>query len=313
MKTVEGKRTVFLGTPSFAVPCLEAVARVTRCVLVVTQPDRPTGRGRKIVRSPVKDKAIELGLEVAQPEKIRSQTFVQRIRSLKPDFLITAAYGKILGKKLLDVPARDCLNVHASLLPKYRGAAPINWAIINGERQTGVSIMRMAKELDSGAVYLKEPTTIGQNETAGELTARLAVIGAQALVETLENFDDLEPEEQKHTEATWAPMLQKSDGLIDWSEPATSIAQAVRGLHPWPCAWSYLAKVPLKIHAAVALEEDARSGVPGRIAGIGKEGIDVDCGRGILRILEVQAQGKKKMDVRQFQAGARLEVGQRLG
>lgn len=306
-------RTVFLGTPEFAVPSLEAAARVSHCVLVVTQPDKPTGRGRRVVASPVKQKALELGLRVEQPEKIRDRAFVEKVRVLEPDFLITAAYGKILGKTLLQVPRKECLNVHASLLPKYRGAAPINWAVIDGEMTTGVSIMRMVRELDSGAVYMKKATSIGPSETAGELTKRLSMMGAEALSQVLDSFDELRPEEQDHEEATWAPVLTKSDGLVDWSRSSVEIERQVRGMHPWPCAWSHIKEAPIKIHTAMVLESEGGQGVPGRIAGLSRDGIDVDCGFGVLRLCEVQAQGKKKMDAGAFQTGARLEVGWILG
>ena len=235
----------------------------------------------------------------------------------EPDFIITAAFGRLLGPSLLKVPARDSLNVHASLLPGHRGAAPINWAILSGDQETGVSIMRMEEGLDSGPVYQMVKTPIGSEETAGELSMRLSTLGADALVDTLRRFDELEAVPQLKEGITWARMLKKSSGTIDWTMSATQIHCQVRGMNPWPSATTWLRKSTLKIHVAKILSENAVSSSggdrPGLVLNVSNEGIDVACGGGVLRLIEVQAPGRKRLKVANFLAGTKIEPGVMLG
>jgi methionyl-tRNA formyltransferase len=305
-------RIVFFGTPEFAVPILYALAREMSVILVVSQPDRPTGRGRKLVSPPVKTAATELGIQVIQPSIVKGRRFADRIAGYKPDFIVTAAFGRILGPSLLRVSARESLNVHASLLPKYRGAAPVNWAILSGERETGVSIMRMEEELDAGPVYHRVKTPIGQDETAGELLGRLSVAGAEAIIQVIKHFDTYTPEPQDHEEATFAPMLKKSDGNIDWNQSATFLHNHVRGMSPWPSATTLFKGERLKVHATTVLDLESGDSLPGTILGVSREGIDVACKTGVLRLTELQAPGRKRLHVRDFLAGKKIEPGLKL-
>jgi methionyl-tRNA formyltransferase len=303
-------RVVFLGTPEFAVPILRALAREMTVVLVVSQPDRPTGRGRKLVPPPVKTAALELGLPVIQPDIVKGRRFASRIAQYKPDFIVTAAFGRILGPSLLGVAAKESLNVHASLLPKYRGAAPVNWAILSGDGETGVSIMRMEEELDAGPVYHTVKTPIDPNETTGVLLGRLSQLGAESVVQVIEHFATHIPEPQEHGQATFAPMLKKSDGVMDWCRSATSLHNHIRGMSPWPSATTLFNGEKLKIHASVVLHSDPAGASPGTILSISKEGIDVACKPGVLRLTELQAPGRKRLYVRDFLAGKKMEPGE---
>ncbi len=278
-------------------------------MLAITQPDRPVGRGRRLEPTPVKVRALELGVDVWQPAVVKGRRFAARVAALAPDFLITAAFGRLLGPSLLGVPRKACLNVHASLLPRYRGAAPINWAILDGESHTGISIMGTEVGLDCGPVYLTETTPIGANETAGELTDRLARLGAQALAQTLARFDSLSATAQDDRLVSWAPVLKKSDGMLDWTERATVLHNRARGLHPWPCATANFGERTIKIHSTRVLEISGRRGEPGTVITAGKSGIDVACGQGALRLLELQAPGKKRLPAAQFLAGTPIAVG----
>ena len=303
-------KTVFLGTPEFAVPVLHRLARETEIALVITQPDRPAGRGRKLTSPPVKIAARELGIEVIQPEIVKGRRFADRVSKYRPDFLVTAAFGRILGPSLLAVPSLASLNVHASLLPLHRGAAPANWAILSGDQETGVSIMRMEPGLDTGPVYAMERIRIGENETAGELLGRLATLGAAALAETLQRFEGIEPVAQEHDRATWAPVLKKTDGQLDWTRSAEENHCHIRGMHPWPVASASLDGDVLRIHRALVLEKEGVSDTPGEILSISTEGIDVSCGKGSLRLTEVQSSGRKRLHVSDFVKGASLRAGQ---
>jgi methionyl-tRNA formyltransferase len=306
-------RIVFFGTPEFAVPSLEALARENQVVLVVSQPDRKAGRGRKLSPPPVKTAAVGLGIEVIQPKVVKGRRFAERIAGYAPDFIITAAFGRILGPSLLRTPAKESLNVHASLLPRHRGAAPINWAILSGDRETGVSIMRMDEGLDSGPVFSTVKTPIGPDETAGALSERLALLGAEALVDMLRRYDSLEPVEQVHENATWATMLKKSDGVVDWTRDAEAISRQVRGMTPWPGATTQLEGQTIKIHRAGPLAPSALDEKPGTVVAVSEEGIDVACRPGVLRLEEIQAAGRKRMPVAAFLAGASMETGTVLG
>lgn len=305
--------SVFMGTPRFAVPALETLARTSDLRLAVTQPDRRAGRGRRLEPPPVKVAAEALGVEVIQPEIVKGKRFAARIAELEPDLLVTAAFGRLLGPSLLAVPRRGCINVHASLLPRYRGAAPINRAILAGDAETGVSIIRMVDELDAGPVYHSLRTAIDPEETAGELSERLALLGAEALAHVVARLDELEPVEQDPDRVSWAPMLEKGDGVIDWSRRADELHNHVRGMHPWPCGVTTLDGEQLKVHRARVIEGAPGAGPPGSVVQHSAVGLDVACGEGVLRLLELQLPGRKRLDARQFHAGRVARVGTILG
>lgn len=300
-----------MGTPAFAVPALCALAASCDVRLVITQPDRPSGRGRALAASPVKAMALQLGLPVLQPEIVKGKRFAEKMAALHPDYIVTAAYGRILGPSLLRVPQRACLNVHASILPAYRGAAPVNHAILNGETEAGVSIMQMVTELDAGPVYRVAKTQIGEQETAGELLTRLAQLGADALMEVLQDFGAHTPQVQDDSRATFAPMLQKSDGIIDWSKRAIEIHNHIRAMTPWPGATTLWQGQAVKIGAATVATNDvsATSNTPGTVLQMDERGIEVACGRGALRLLAVQFPGKKMLHVSQFIHATPLQQG----
>jgi len=310
-------KVVFMGTPEFAVPSLKALADDGRydVVGVFTQPDRPAGRGKKLAACPVKQLALERGLPVFQFERLRRPEGVACMRELSPDVVVTAAFGQILTQELLDIPAHGTLNVHASLLPRHRGSAPINWCILNGDTQTGVTIMRTDVGIDTGDMLRSAATPIGELETAGELTGRLALLGAGLLAQTLPDWLDgrLEPVPQDPGAASYEPMLNKAMGEIDWSRPAREIACQVRGLNPWPCACTDLNGGALKVYLArpVDLGGEARPGAV--LVSSPKEGLVVRCGEGALEVLELQAPGGKRMAARAYLAGKRIEVGTVLG
>ena len=309
-------RIVFMGTPEFAVPSLEALLdNGWNVVGAFTQPDRPVGRGHKLAFCPVKAKALERGVEVFQFERVRRQAGLDQMRALRPDIVVTAAFGQILSQKLLDVPTLGTVNVHASLLPKYRGAAPINWCILMGERKAGVTTMLTDAGVDTGDMLLSRETEIGELETAGELTERLSHLGAELLIETLDRYvaGELTPVPQDPEAATHQPMLDREMGRIDWTRPASEIACRVRGLNPWPCAFTELAGGTLKIYLARPVEHDA-AGAPGEVIVSGaKEGLVVACGEGALEILEMQAPNGKRMAARAYLAGKKIPVGTVLG
>jgi methionyl-tRNA formyltransferase len=305
--------SVFMGTPRFAVPILEALAAVTDVRLVVTQPDRPAGRGRGIEAPPVKNAALALGLPVIQPDIIKGKRFAEKVASLGADVLVTAAFGRILGRSLLATPPLGCLNVHASILPKYRGAAPINRAIISGEEVTGVSIMAMDEGLDTGAVYDVAVTEIGQEETAGELTERLAAIGSRKLVEVISRLGLESPVPQNHGAASYAPILEKRDGRVNWSRSAREIHNLVRGVHPWPGATCLIEGAPLKIHMARVVDPDAEAGAPGEVIAHSSRGLEVACGRGVVGLVEIQLPGKKRLGAQAFFSGKKVPRGAILG
>jgi methionyl-tRNA formyltransferase len=305
--------SVFFGTPQFAVPALRALAAITEVRLVVTQPDRPAGRGRKPEASAVALAAAGLGLETIKPERVAGREFAARIRELGPDLLVTAAYGKLLGRGLRGAARLECLNVHASLLPAYRGAAPVARAILDGARTAGVSIMRMEAELDAGPVFLRAAVAVGPEESAGELTLRLAEVGSAALTRVIADLPGAAPEAQDHSLATWAPALRKEEGLVDWSREADALHAHVRGMHPWPCAFTVLRGEVLKIHRGAVAEEAGVFGAPGTVLAHTAAGVEVACGRGVLRLSELQLPGRKRLDPEAFFAGRRLEPGLVLG
>jgi len=306
-------RTVFMGTPEFALQTLEGLLDFgVNLVGVYTQPDRPKGRGKKLAASPVKQLALEHGIPVFQPQKLRDPAAVKELQELQPDLIIVVAYGQILPKEVLDLPRYHCINVHASLLPKYRGAAPINKVIIDGETITGVTTMLMDVGLDTGDMLVKRSLDIGRNETAGELHDRLALLGREALEETLQQLcaGTLVAEKQNDELSCYAPMMKKEDGLIDWQRAAEDIHNQVRGLDPWPGAYTYLDGEVLKI-AATAVAEDI-SGEPGTILSADKTGVCVACGKGALVVGELQLPGKKRLSAMNFLSGRPLFTGTQL-
>ena len=310
-------RIAFMGTPEFAVPSLKALAEDGRydIVGVFCQPDRPAGRGKKLTACPVKQFAQQRGLPVFQFERIRRPEGVEQLQALAPDAVVTAAFGQILTQALLDIPVHGTINVHASLLPGYRGPAPINWCIVNGEAKTGVTIMRTDIGIDTGDILSAVETPIGELETAGELTLRLADIGAKLLVETLPRYlsGELTPVPQDPEKASYQPMLDKAMGEIDWSLPAREIACRVRGFNPWPGAATDMPEGRLKLYLARAIDCDADA-APGTVIASGaKEGLVVRCGEGALEILELQAPGGKRMPAKAYLMGKRIESGTILG
>jgi methionyl-tRNA formyltransferase len=288
-------RIVFAGTPEFAVPSLRAAAQRNEVVAVYTQPDRPAGRGRGLQPSPVKREAIARGIPVLQPESLKSELSRDALRALKPDLVVVVAYGLLLPQKILEIPAQGCWNVHASLLPRWRGAAPIQRAIEAGDSETGVCLMQMEKGLDTGPVLLSQRLAIGDNETGGQLHERLAALGAQTLADGLGLLRaGMRPvaKPQPATGATYAHKLDKAEAKLDWSQPAEVLARKVRAFNPWPMAEAVLAGERVRIHGAVALPLAHRA-APGSVLLAGREGIDIACGDGALRIRVLQREGGK--------------------
>lgn len=297
-------RIVFFGTPEFAVPSLQALlASGEHVVGVVCQPDRPSGRGQRVMPPPVKVAALEAGLEVIQPERVRTPEFLEQLRAWRPDLAVVTAYGRILTPAVLAVPPHGCINVHASLLPKYRGAAPVQHAILEGESHTGITIMAMDEGMDTGGILLQRETTIGEQETAGELLARLAEMGGATLREALPLLKEgrLSVMPQEDARATMAPLLRKEDGHVDWTLPAVAIARRVRAFQPWPSAWSVVEGKRLKILRAVA-EAGVGGGPPGTLQDRGGKAC-VSTGEGVLRLEEVQPEGRRRMAAEEFLRG----------
>ena len=305
-------RTVFMGTPEFAIPTLQGLIESgVNLVGVFTQPDRPKGRGKKLTPSPVKELAVKEGIPVFQPMKLRAPEAVEDLRGLRPDLVVVVAYGQILPKSVLEIPRFGCINVHASLLPRYRGAAPINKMIMEGEEVGGVTTMFMDVGLDTGDMLIKKSLPIGFEETAGELHDRLSLLGREAMEETLGRLcaGTLERQVQNDDESTYAPMLKKEDGLIDWTKPALVIHNQVRGLAPWPGAFTFLNGEVLKI-ARTYPEEG--SGAPGSVLSAGPDGVRVACGDGVLLIRQLQLPGRKSLPASEFLRGNPLTSGTRL-
>ena len=288
-------RIVFAGTPEFAVPCLRAAAGKAEVVAVYTQPDRPAGRGRGLAPSPVKLEAVQRGIPVLQPENFKSALSKQALRALKPDLMVVVAYGLLLPQSVLDIPVHGCWNVHASLLPRWRGAAPIQRAIEAGDTRSGVCLMQMEKGLDTGPVLLAQALDIGANETGGQLHDRLSALGAQVLADglgLLRASIRLPAYPQPDEGVTYAHKIDKTEARLDWSRPAVALANRVRAFNPWPMAEAQLAGECVRIHGAVALDE-AHAALPGTVLRAGRDGIDVACGTGALRLRVLQRDGGK--------------------
>jgi methionyl-tRNA formyltransferase len=299
-----------MGTPAFAVPTLDAVVeRGHEVCAVFTQPDRPKGRGHKEAMSPVKEAALRLRLVLQQPERVRNPEVIAQLAAIAPDGIVVVGYGQIIQQAILDIPPKGIINVHASLLPKYRGAAPIQWAIANGETITGVTTMKINAGLDTGDMLLKSETLIGPEETSPELGARLAQAGAELLVETLERLDSIKPEPQDNAQATWAPVIKKEDGQIIWSKPASEILNRMRAFVPWPGCYGFLHGQRFHIWKARVTN---RAVAPGGLVCEGKKLI-AGCGRDSLELMEVQLEGKKRMETAAFLNGFQVSSGEVLG
>lgn len=305
---------VFMGTPDFAVPSLEALYKSGHNIsLVVTQKDRPRGRGKKILPTPVKEKAMELGLEVYQPDSVNSSESISKITEISPDCIVVIAFGQILKKNILNLPKYGCLNIHASILPKYRGAAPINWAIINGEQETGISIMEMEEGLDTGDILKVEKIPIANDDNSETIHDRLSLLGSKLIVETLSDIEkgNVERSPQNDQESTYAPKISKKTGRIDWNSNGDNIINLVRGLKPWPSAYMVYKDQNVKIHEVEKIEKflDTDNGVVVKVA---NEGIYVNCNDSCIVIKELQFSGKKKLKVSDYLRGNKFEENIRL-
>ena len=300
-------RVVFMGTPDIAATCLKRIlADGFEVVGVYTQPDRPKGRGMKLTASPVKEVALSAGIPVFQPETFREEETVQALRDLKPDICAVVAYGRILPQKVLDIPTFGCINIHASILPQYRGSAPYQWAVLDGQKETGVTAMYLVREMDAGDMIEVSKTPIGENETAGELLDRLAELGAALLSKTLSRFTQgpVPAIPQDESQVSYAPMLEKTMCPIDWTKTAQQVHDHVRGLQPWPVATMELKGQPFKVHETRIVPG---SGKPGEILGLTKTGLVIACGHGAVEIRVLQAQGGKRMAAPDYFRGHPLE------
>ena len=304
-----------MGTPDFSVGALKALAENGYEIAgVVTQPDKPRGRGKASSMTPVKEAALELGLTVYQPSRVREQSFMDTVRALNPDVIVVSAFGQIIPKALLELPRYGCVNIHASLLPKYRGAAPIQWAVMDGEPVSGVTIMQMDEGLDTGDMLAKTEVPLEPDETGGSLFDKLSRAGADLLIRTLPALEQgtLTPEKQPLESPTaYARMIRKEDGRIDWNLEAEAIERRIRGLNPWPSAYTELTGKILKIWRAEVLPKESGQ-APGTVTEAGKGGFCVQTGKGVLRLLEVQLEGKKRMDAQAFLRGFHAAPGMKL-
>ncbi len=310
-------RVVFMGTPDFSVGTLKALAVAGHEIVgVVSQPDKPKGRGKNLQPTPVKEAAMELGLPVYQPKKVRDPEFLEVLKELNPEVIVVVAFGQLIPKAILELAPYGCINVHASLLPKYRGAAPIQWAVIDGEAETGVTIMRMDEGLDTGDMISKVTVPVLADETGGSLFDKLSEAGAKLLVETLPSLEDGTAVFEKQPEESptaYAGMIKKSMGDLDWTRPAEELERLIRGLNPWPSAYTKMDGKTLKIWKAQVLEEEREEDyMPGTILLTEQQEFMVQTGKGILKITELQLEGKKRMDTSSFLRGYHLEGGKVL-
>lgn len=304
-------KIIFMGTPEFAVPSLEAIIDNFGVEAVFTQPDRPKGRGKKVAMSPVKEVALKNNIEVCQPNKLKNEPeFIEKLKKIQPDFIIVVAYGQILSKEVLEIPKYACINLHASLLPKYRGAAPLNWAIINGEKKSGNTTMLMDVGLDTGDMLMSQEVEINEDMTAGELHDILMYQGGKLLVETINKMvkGEINPQKQDESSTCYASMLDKKIACIDWKNSAKDIHNLIRGLNPWPVAYTYYNDKAMKIYKSQVLNEKS-SKEPGTIIEVSKNGLKIACGDGILLVKEIQFPGKKSLKVEEYIRGNSIEVG----
>lgn len=309
-------KIVFMGTPLAAVPTLEQILEDGHEVVAVwTQPDRPSGRGKKLTAPPIKEFALENNLEVFQPSKIKTNESIELFKSHNAKVVVVVAYGRILPKSFLQAFPKGAINVHFSLLPKYRGAAPVNWAIVNGETKTGITTMKMDEGLDTGDILLQGETEIAEDENAIDLMARLSFEGAFLLSETLKKLDEIEPKKQKDSDASYAPMLVKEEGIIDWSADAETVNNHIRGFQPFPTSYTFYQSKKITIWKAEVWK--TKSGIDesyGKILDAGKKDLFINCGEGtVLKINELQIQGKRRMKTADFLNGVKLEAGEFLG
>lgn len=311
-------RILFMGTPDFAVETLETLIHSEHEVIgVVTQPDKPKGRGGKVQFSPVKEAAIEAGIPVFQPNRVRDGAFIEQLRSILPDVIVVVAFGQILTKEILELPRYGCLNVHASLLPKLRGAAPIQWSVIDGDKESGVTIQQMDEGLDTGDILLVEKYTLDSKETGGSLFDKLAKLGGPMILKVLQMAEEgsLQPQKQDDAQHTYAKRLSKATGQMDFTKPANELERLIRGLNPWPSAFCFLNGKMLKIWEADVIEDTVSSDQDtesGMIVDVAKDSFDVKTKDGLLRVYEVQLEGKKRMRCDAFLRGFSLEKGQQL-
>lgn len=304
-------KAIFMGTPDFSVPVLDALVKAGHEVLaVVTQTDKPKGRGKEMQPTPVKEAALKHNIPVYQPLKVREEDFVEKIKEMKPEVIVVVAYGQVLPKSILDIPKYGCINVHASLLPKYRGAAPIQRVVLDGEKVTGVTTMYMEEGLDTGDMLLKEEITLDEKETYGSLHDRLKELGGPIAVKTLKALEDGTAVriKQNDEEANYAKMIKKSMGKIDFNDEAVVIERLIRGMNPWPSAYTSFNGKTLKIWDADVIEKEY-DGVPGEIVEIDKDSFVIKTGKGALKILSLQLEGKKRMDTDAFLRGVKIEKG----
>ena len=314
-KIPERPKIVFMGTPEFAVPALKALLENGHDVLAaVTQPDRPRGRGKKIAQSPVKQAAMACGLEVLQPENASARQFCEIIRDKAPDLLVVVAFGQILKKEILGIPSWGALNIHASLLPQYRGAAPIQWAILNNEARTGLTAMRMDEGLDSGPILLQQEMPILPDETAGQLHDRLSALAGDFLIRTLEGLAEnrLRERPQDQNASTYASKIDRGMSQIKWDKPAETVSALIRAFDPWPGAFTRLRGKDIKVFSSRVVDEE-RIGLPGRVKGHEEGGLEVETGKGIVQIRELQIPGRKRLPVKDFLRGFPLDKGTLLG
>ena len=305
-----------MGTPEFAVPSIKMlVENKYNVVAAVTQPDKPKGRGNKMTPPPVKVYAQENDITVLQPEKIRTGEFYKQLEALKPDLFVTVAYGRILPQDILELPPMGCINVHGSLLPKYRGAAPIQWAVINGEKKTGITTMYTDVGMDTGDMLIKREVEIPVDMTAGELHDCLSIVGAEVLMETLESLKQgaLKREKQPEEEATNAPMMKKETGAIDWTKSAWDIHNLVRGTNPWPGAYTQYLDAKLKVWKTMLMDGKNEGYKPGTIIKSSKSGLVVACGEGIINILEIQLESARRMTIEEYLCGHKINEGEVIG
>lgn len=307
-------KILFMGTPDFAAEALKALIDAKLDVIaVVSQPDKPKGRGHKLMPTEVKAAALEAGLTVYQPEKIKNGELQEILDNLKPDLIVVVAYGKILPDYIINYPKYGCINIHASLLPKYRGAAPIQWSIINGDKKTGVTTMKMDSGIDTGDILLTEETEIGEYETSEELFDRLAKIGGKLIVKTIEDIENITPIPQNHAQHTYAPMIKRETGIIDWNKSAREISKLICGMNSWPLASTQYKGETLKIVAAKVQDENTGK-EPGTIIALEKgKGLKVACGSGVLYIQVAQFAQSRKMNVEDYARGHEIEIGAVLG
>ena len=310
-------RIVFMGTPDFAVEPLEAIIKAGyEVAAVVTQPDKQKGRGKEVKMTPVKECALRHGIPVFQPVKIKEPEAVAELEKYQADLFVVAAFGQLLSEEILNMPEYGCINIHASLLPAYRGAAPIQWAVLNGEKESGVTIMQMDKGLDTGDMLLKRSVELSPKETGDSLHDKLMHLGAELIVEALPKLEkgELVPEKQKDELSSYAKKLTKAMGQIDWFKDAVSLERWIRGLNSWPSAYTFFGGKTLKIwEARVAEENGAQKAEPGHVVSVSREGFTVACGQGALQILSLQLEGKKRVLTREFLLGYQVEPGMILG